>query len=220
MKSGLRKYNIFPLFLLYLGCFDNKAQDDGRSTDSKGVDVMIAMMGIIGFLYWFHKTTIIGSWVVKGVEPVHTRYLEWTLVKNISRSIGILFQLYFFMNIDPLAVTRREMRRKKTIHFVIPALTLALLGVFTSTIVDTYSGIIEELIEKSELSNLKRHLLQAGEPIHLGFCLHLFLYLFIMSSNIREKRKVIVPTNGQPMNQVNARLTKRRATLKWMTSVT
>ena len=51
---------------------------------------MVAMMGIVGFLFWIVMATFNGAWVRKvPLDPRSLHYLKWSCAKNVIRSIGI-----------------------------------------------------------------------------------------------------------------------------------
>lgn len=152
---------------------------------------MVAIMGVVGFLFWVIKSGLNVTWTTMTNRFAAERldYLHWSAAKNSFRTIGILFQLYIFMKSDPLIDCRFEVRNNALNFFLLPALMLSLLSVFTMTVIDSYSGFIEVLIENSGLNVVLSTLLKAGEPIHLGFCLHVFLHFFIINQNMRNFKK-------------------------------
>ena len=155
--------------------------------NAKGVDLMVAMMGIIGFLFWIVMATLDGAWVRK--VPLDQRsldYLKWSCAKNVIRSIGIVFQLYIFIKCDPHYGNRTNVRNKMSRYFLIPSLMFSLLSVFVMALMDGHSEIVEELVEDSQISPVLVGLLKVAEPLYLGYCLHLFLHFFIVYTNVRS----------------------------------
>ena len=90
--------------------------------------------------------------------------------------------------------------------FLLPTLMLSLLSVFIMTVIDSYSGFIEVLIEESNLDTALNTLFKAGEPIHLGFCLHVFLHFFIIHNNMKNFKK-----NKEVHNYIQKGRTSKRA---------
>ena len=104
---------------------------------------------------------------------------------------SLLFQLYIFVKADPFIGCRNNVKAKTISYFTIPALMLSLLSIFIMAVIDSYSGIIEGLVSNAGLSMALMALLKAGEPIHLGFCLHLFLHFFIINNNMNTTKTLI-----------------------------
>ena len=157
------------------------------------------MMGITGFIYWTIKSIFTASWAmnIRDLDITDNIYLRWSFAKNSLRSIGIVFQLYFFVKLDPSIGCREEIRRKKIMYFLLPALKLSLLAVFIATIIDSYNGLVEELIAHSGINNILLALMHAGEPLHLGFCLHLCLHIFFISDNMKDRKGYVARQPGE-----------------------
>ena len=158
---------------------------------------MVAIMGVTGFIFWFIKTLLNAVWVnnISNLSPDQTSYLKFSCAKNLMRFIGILFQLFLFIKADPFIGCRENIRMKRVSYFILPALMLSLLSVFVMSVIDSYSGIVEGLIANSGISETLMILLKAGEPIHLGFTLHVFLHFYIIHENMTTK-KVLVRSCG------------------------
>ena len=208
---------ISQYILNVLGTTQASARSTGmwRKTNSKGVDVMVAMMGIVGFLFWIMLSIFSATWaiVIQNLSPEYFELLKWSCAKNFLRSLGILFQLYIFMKSDPYIGCRNNMRKRKLIYFILPALTLSLLAVFIMAVIDTHSEVIELLIDNSKINHVLMVLLKAGEPLYLGFCLHLFLHFLIINNNMRkekellrnEGRETVRPTKSNPRGNVTSK---------------
>ncbi|XP_057293890.1 uncharacterized protein LOC130622446 [Hydractinia symbiolongicarpus] len=195
---------IFGFLLLKLsGSIEFGTFGKWRETNSKAVDIMVAVMGITGFVFWVIKTILNAVWAIKiiGLTSEQLEYLEWSVAKNGLRSVGILFQLYFFIKSDPFIGCRKNVKKNALSYLILPALMLSLLSVFIMTVIDSYTGIVEGLIEHSGISEATMALLKAGEPIHLGFCLHLFLHFFIINNNMRTKKTLVRKKTSRPASR-------------------
>ena len=158
-----------------------------RETESKAVDVMVCFMGTIGFVLWFVKACYCGLWASKisNNHELHD-YLTWTTVKDCFYAATILFQLHFFMKMGPHYGCDRESSRQKAKHFYVVMVMMGLLSLLISFVVDEYNGRFQSLLHKANLSKTMSAFLQAAEPIHLGFSLHMFLHFFIMNRRLSQ----------------------------------
>ena len=154
-----------------------------RETESKAIDVMVGFMGAIAFMFWLMKGWFCALWASRMSNHGELfSYLTWTSSKNFVTTVGVLFQLCFFIKMGPnFGVQPRDSKAK---HFFIPLVMVSLLAIFFSSIVDQYDGKVEEFLGEANLNEAVLTFLKAAAPIHLGFCLHMFFHFFIMQQKM------------------------------------
>ena len=207
--------NVFPvmadIMVVLFGLImisGNPSQDNGdskwRDTESKAIDVMVGFMGAVGFVYWVMKACFCFLWsfnsITTPVEESSHPYFVWTSIKDAARSIGMLFQMYFFMKMGPNYCTQPRNISRKIHHLLVPAMMLALLSIFVGCVIDQYNGKVEHLIKHSNIDPALLGFFEGAAPIHLGFTLHMFLHFYIM------KRKMDLHENVTNQQQQNVRI--------------
>ena len=176
---------IMGLALLQGSSFPEETDGKWRETESKAIDIMVGFMGAVGFIFWLMKSSFCSLWASRlysSHDELYT-YLTWTSVKDFIRTVGILFQLHFFVKMGPHFCCQPENHNRRSKHLFVPAIMLALLAIFISSVVDQYNGTVEKFLRLAKLDEAISAFFQAAAPIHLGFCLHMFLHFFI----IRQK---------------------------------
>lgn len=191
--------NLFPImadvFVIVIGLWlltstrplHTEVQFIWRDTESKAMDVMVGFLGTISFVFWFMKAVFCSVWTV---EHSHQRdystycYLAWTSAKDFVRALGILFQLHFFIKMGPNFCLSREPCRSRIKHVLVPAILLVLLSLFIAAVIDQYDGVVEQLFAKAPLPQIIRVYFNVAAPIHLVFCLHMFLHFFIINKRM------------------------------------
>lgn len=168
-----------------------------RETSSIGIDVMVAMMGLFGVAFWILKGSIIAIWSVQvpnehlemefqkeGLMHLRPEYLVWQGIKCFVRAIGVAFQVYFFVNINSSYGRRSDVIRNRWNFFYVPVMTVSLFAIFINSVMDEYGGIVEHSVKRAGLCAIVSALYHAGGPIHLGFCIHLFLHFMIIKQRM------------------------------------
>lgn len=154
-----------------------------------GVDILVVGMGTIGLIFWVLKGAMATIWAgrVLAIPQSHReyQYLCWNGIKDCLRPLSILIQVYFFATTDIESLVKVEVKKTRSNHFLIPFLMMAFLSVFLNSLTDVYDGLVEELAEKANMSMIVLVLYKCGEPIHLGFALHMFVHLFIVNKKLK-----------------------------------
>ena len=172
---------VFGLGIAFLRV-NNLDSDIGkwRESDSRAIDAMVGIMGGVGFTFMVIRSILTSSMISYYKGTTLETYLALTALKNCSRAIGVLFQLYLFMRVSIRVCSKKANKGKTINHFLIPSLLLVQIAVFVTAIVDQYNGKVEKILAKSDLDSSVRFFLEAGAPIYLGFCLHMFLHFLIV----------------------------------------
>ncbi|XP_032239948.2 uncharacterized protein LOC116619350 [Nematostella vectensis] len=163
-----------------------------RETESKAIDVMVGFMGAVGFVFWFMKSLFCLLWSYRYSSRRHAEdikmqyYLAWTTAKDFFRAVGMLFQMHFFVKMGPHFCAEPRNQHRRSCHLLVPAIMLALLSIFLSSVIDQYNGKVEHLIQDAHLDPAVMAFFEAAAPIHLGFCLHMFLHFFIIKRKMSE----------------------------------
>ena len=152
------------------------------------------MMGIFSVAFWLLKGSLILMWaftipenILKEMGEPSTDYLFWQGGKCFVRGVGIIFQVHFFTKIDGSFGRRREVLTNRWNFLYMPCLA----SIFLNSAVDSFSGVVEHLVQHANLSPVVGILYEAGEPIHLGFCVHLFLHFYIVNDRMVGSVKLI-----------------------------
>ncbi|XP_057302564.1 uncharacterized protein LOC130636749 [Hydractinia symbiolongicarpus] len=160
---------------------------------SVGIDILMASMGICGVLFWCLKGTLASTWAARSRRIPHNTaqydYLCWNAIKFWCKPFSIVYQIYVFVKLDFYSACSDSMKRRKINHFLFPLLMLGFLSVFLNAIIDAYTGIIETLAKNSKMNILYLTVYQCGSPLHLGFCLHLFLHFYTINGKLTRSRK-------------------------------
>lgn len=148
---------------------------------------MVAMMGFFGAAFWLLKGSMIAIWYahmpsdfIIDMNTSH-QYLIWTSIKCFVRAIGVFFQVYFFVNINSSFGRQREVIKNRWNFFYVPTMMVSLFSIFFNSVIDGYGGFVEENVKAANLCTIVSTLYRAGAPIHLGFCIHIFLHFFIIN---------------------------------------
>jgi hypothetical protein len=165
-----------------------------RDTESKAIDVMVGFMGAVGFVYRIMTSLFCLLWSFQTSNKQQQSYLIWNSSKDAARSISIIFQLYFFVKMGPHFCQETRNRGRRICHLLVPAIMLALLSTFVSSIIDQYNGEVEHLIDHSRLDSVVIAFFNAAVPIHLGFSLHMFLHFYIINGKMRRVYENIHPS--------------------------
>lgn len=157
-----------------------------RETNSKGVDLMVGLMGVTGLTFWIFKTMLIGTWSLHVSKKYYA--FMWNDVKSGCRAMSCLFSIYFYMRTDHMLGCHGRIKFRLRNHFLLPCLMMTYLAVFLNSVVDSYNKTIKKEMKRS-LPIILFAVYEAGVPIHLGFCLHLSIHLLLMNGKMRESLK-------------------------------
>lgn len=143
-------------------------------------------MGIVGIAYWLLKCSLI-ILIIRNVSisSYQIEYFRWMSVKYIFRIISLLFQLVFFGSIPASIGTVAHIQNQNISYYLLPCLMLSQLSVFVNAAIDSYSYLIQERIEPLHLDNSMFSLYNMGEPLYLGFALHVFFRFLIINIDLR-----------------------------------
>lgn len=189
-----------------------------RETESKAIDVMIGLMGAVGFVYRVMKASFCIIWASEARGELQS-YLFWNSSKEATRAISVVFQLYLFVKVGPHFCQEARNRRRSICHLLVPAVMLGLLSTFISCIIDQYYGEVEYLINHSQLDPSMTSFFNAAAPIHLGFSLHMFLHFYIIKRKMRRTTEIVRPImrraaqDSAERNSINSDLEKERKPL-------
>ena len=142
-------------------------------------------MGVFALAFWILKFSLTSLMVLISSADSYN-YLLWISMKNLIRIVGVFFQLFFFIRISPSFGCREELRKNKISYFLLPGIMLSQLAVFINSIIDSYSYVVEGMVENVHLSVITANVYHIGEPLHLGFCLHMFLHFVVINNNLRQ----------------------------------
>ena len=156
-------------------------------------------MGVYGLTFWLLKTCITIIWASRAKqmhnEQEQYAYLAWNAAKYLFRSLSIISQLFLFTKTDRVSCCSIEMKSKRKNHFLIPFIMISLLAIFINSVIDSYGGYTEDLIPQANLNNIVKVVYNSGSVLHLAFCLHMFLYFFIINSHMSSSVFVKRQTN-------------------------
>lgn len=171
----------------------------GNWRESSSVDGMVALMGVFSIAFWLLKAFIITIWRIKIPENIlnmylakfqtDSSYLIWQAVKCIMRALFINLQIVLFMKIDSSIGRHRKIFEDKWNHLFLPVIITGLLSIFINSLSDSFSGFVEQNVRISGFSSVVRILYNSGMPIHLGFCIHLFMHFLIIYNRMRKAVK-------------------------------
>lgn len=150
---------------------------------------MVGLMGVVGLAFWILKFSLILILLPRlpaDTEPRVIEYLTWINIKNGVRIISLPFQLYFFCRITNSFGCREIIRNKKISYFLLPCLMLSQLSIFVNSAIDNYSYLVEKYVDHLNLSRSMEALYEMGEPLYLGFVLHVFFRFLIINNNLRS----------------------------------
>ena len=178
---------IFNVFFLIQANY-SKEEINWRETNSKGVDLLVGLMGIIALAFWVLKCALTTSMMVQfySSDKDKFHYLAWSLAKFAVRIAGVLFQLFFFFRITPSFGYRENIRKRGISYMLLSCIMLSQLAVFINSVIDTYNFVVEECVKEINISLIMSTLYEIGAPLHLGFCLHVFFHLLIINNNLKQ----------------------------------
>lgn len=158
-----------------------------REPSAKGVGIMVASMGLVGLFYWILRLSITVLTATRTQHDCNVQTLVWISITNGVRIVGIVFQLVFFYRISPCIGEQPNIRQQKVSYLLIPVVMLAQISVFVNTVVDSYRHVVEEQLHHAHPSIVVLASFKMGEPLHLGFCLHMFFHFLVVNNNLRRK---------------------------------
>ncbi|XP_057304633.1 uncharacterized protein LOC130641713 [Hydractinia symbiolongicarpus] len=168
----------------------SKSKSAWRETNSKGVDLMVAMMGVTGLAFWLLKSVLITIWTTRTTDDsnliAELPSLKWLASKAYLRSFGCVFQIYLYIRVDLSLGYQPSIRYNKFNHFLLPCLMLSFLSVFTNSVIDSYHAVIKKFVHESSMHIVLYAFYEAGIPIHLGFVLHLFIHYLLINNKMRD----------------------------------
>ena len=91
------------------------------------------------------KATIAGYWAVTADtrhDFVNPSYFSWVAPKYCIRGITTAFLMGLFLMVDALAVPLRNSNVRLN-HFLVPAVMLTILGIFSECLIDQYVGPVD-----------------------------------------------------------------------------
>ena len=142
-------------------------------------------------VYWIFKSGMVLTWAFRLADKSLSTYgyLVWNSAKYVTRILSTLSQMHTFVCLDIEVITIQEVRDSRTVHTFVPLYMLSLLAIFLSSIIGTYTGTIETWIMMARMNQGFDVLYHIGGPFHLGFCLHVFVHFFILSTNLKAIRE-------------------------------
>ena len=149
---------------------------------------MVGLMGVVALVFWILKCSLTILLAVR-ISTFHiemSKYIAWSSTKFVVRIAGVLFQLFFFFRITPLFGYRESIRKRRISYMLLPCIMLSQLAVFINSVIDTYSYVIEDFVQCADLRGIMLIVYIVGNPLHLGFCLHVFFHLVIINNNLRQ----------------------------------
>ena len=91
------------------------------------------------------KATIAGYWAVTAdtrTDNVDPSYFSWVAPKYSIRGITTAFLMGLFLKVDALAMPLNNGDVKLN-HFLVPAVMLTILGIFSECLIDQYVGPLD-----------------------------------------------------------------------------
>ena len=110
------------------------------------------------------------------LDPSSHGYFRWIALKFFIRVMGILIQLLTFYRLPPSVGHHNSIRNEKMTHFLVPCIMLCQLAVFIDSIIDSYSYLLDRFVNEVHLNVPAAAVYRIGEPLHLGFYLHMFFH--------------------------------------------
>ena len=142
-------------------------------------------MGLVGLVYWALRTSVSFIITVRMYEEQVFNHLVWITAINTIRIIGIPFQIFFFVRITPEFCSHEKVRNNKMTYLLVPCVLLGFMSVFVNTVINNHS-ILEHYVHEADLSVVMTVVCKMGEPLHLGFCLHMFFHFLIVNNTLRK----------------------------------
>ena len=166
-----------------------------REATSKGAHIMVTLMGVVGVVFWIIRSSLTCIMATRMISHGPTfNYLCWISTTNIVRTTGVIFQLFFYFRIAPSTGLRVEICERSISHLLLPLMMLCQLSVFVNTVIDSYSYVVETFVDEVGLNAVTSVAYKVGEPLHLGFCLHIFFHLMVVNNNLRRCMQHFVPS--------------------------
>ncbi|XP_068689783.1 uncharacterized protein [Montipora foliosa] len=179
----------FGVIFLKTGDFTSEERNSTTGLGLSGVKIMVSCLGAVGFICWLLKATIAGYWAVTANERTDIddpSYFAWVAPKYSIRGFTTAFLIYLFLKLETLVTPLRN-RHVAFSHFLVPVLTLMILGTFLECLIDQYVGPLDSRL-RCEIHDLSlRILFDAGPAMSLGFLIHVFLHFVIIASKITEQ---------------------------------
>lgn len=199
---------IIPGVILITRLNETKRQSQHASSE---MDLVVTLMGAIGLVFWFLKGFLTICWAVRASrisikstdDQFEYEYLSWNSVRFTFRIISIVFQLYLFSKSEIQVYCQKEFQTRRSNHFLLASITLAMLSVVINSMIDAYSGFIEKLVKDAKLNAVIMTVYQVGAPIHLGFSVHMFLYFIIVSSKVIDVKLAFKRRNRRSIHYID-----------------
>ncbi|XP_068725189.1 uncharacterized protein [Montipora capricornis] len=179
----------FGVIFLKTGDFTSEERNSTTGLGLSGVKIMVSCLGAVGIICWLLKATIAGYWAVTAHERTDIddpSYFAWVAPKFSIRGFTTAFLIYLFLKLETLVTPLRN-RHVAFNHFLVPVLTLMILGTFLECLIDQYVGPLDSRL-RCEIHDLSlRILFDAGPAMSLGFLIHVFLHFVIIASKITKQ---------------------------------
>ena len=155
-----------------------------RESDSRAVDVMVGIMGGVGFTFMAVRSILMFSMICHSHETKTKYYLIFAAIKHLFRAFSILVQMYLLVRVSVRVCSKRANKAKPINRILVPVLIAAQFSMFLTGVIDQYSGVAHKILAESDLDLSVKFFLEAGAPVYLGFCLHMTLHFIIVQYNM------------------------------------